>query len=223
MAKTVSAVVGRLKGETKTTVQTVIFSPNKEWTVKEAKEWLKEHDFKASAVDETGSSLRFRQREPSAFQDNSFRTISLKGAKKAELSDLRGVFEDEDFELDKAGNKKKKQRTGSAGHVPTMPVAMTSQGEPTQPYFMEDKKVQKHSEADKSRLVGFVPGGGSGMYGCANCAFYCSEMGCNEPKVQLDPDVPDGGNEGYKAVEADDWCDQWASPCLLYTSPSPRD
>jgi hypothetical protein len=79
--KKIQAVIGHLKGETKTTVQTIIFSPKSAWTVEQAKKWLKDHDFKAPEPDETGDSLRFRQREPSEFDPKSFKTIPLKGMK----------------------------------------------------------------------------------------------------------------------------------------------
>lgn len=65
-----------------TEVQTLIF-PKKHWeNADEAKKWAKDHGFKSSKVDETGSSYRFRQKDPSLFDENSFRTICLTGAKR---------------------------------------------------------------------------------------------------------------------------------------------
>jgi transcriptional regulator with XRE-family HTH domain len=63
-----------------TTVQTLIF-PKDHWdSAAEAKKWAKDHDFKSGSVDETDASYRLRQKAPSAFKDNSFRTICLTGA-----------------------------------------------------------------------------------------------------------------------------------------------
>ena len=68
-------VIGHLKGESKTTVQTLI-CPKSSFTREEAVAWAKEHDFKADKVDETEDSYRLRQRDPGDFQEGSFRTIS---------------------------------------------------------------------------------------------------------------------------------------------------
>lgn len=67
-------VIGRLKGETTTTVQSVLFDKEK-WTAARARTWLKDHDFKSVDLDETEERLRFRQRDPGDFQTGSFRTI----------------------------------------------------------------------------------------------------------------------------------------------------
>lgn len=68
-------VVGRLKGQSTTTVQTVIFD-SEQWSAADARAWLSEHDMKSGKLDETENSLRFRQREPGEFEEGSFRTIS---------------------------------------------------------------------------------------------------------------------------------------------------
>ena len=68
-------VVGRLKGQDTTTVQTVIFD-SEQWTAASARSWLGDHDMKAAKLDETEGSLRFRQREPGEFDQETFRTIS---------------------------------------------------------------------------------------------------------------------------------------------------
>lgn len=68
-------VIGRLKGETKTTLQSVLF--DKEiWTRAKARAWLKENDLKSDKLDETEDNFRFRQRDPGDFKPRSFRTIS---------------------------------------------------------------------------------------------------------------------------------------------------
>lgn len=56
-------------------VQSVIF-PKKHWDdVADCKQWLKDHDFKSSDVDETSTSWRFRQRDPGDF--SRMRTVCL--------------------------------------------------------------------------------------------------------------------------------------------------
>lgn len=57
--------------------QTLIFSKERFKTADAAKEWAKDHGFKAPAVDETENSFRLRQREPGEFVEGSLRTISL--------------------------------------------------------------------------------------------------------------------------------------------------
>ena len=74
-AKGIKMVIGRLKGEETTTVQTVIFDKG-QFTEVEARKWLEDHSMKSGSVDETEDSWRFRQRDPGDFKDGSFRTIS---------------------------------------------------------------------------------------------------------------------------------------------------
>lgn len=59
-----------------TEIQSVIFKKDKA-TLSEAKDWLREHDFKKVAVDEKENTYRFRQQRPSKFKHDSFRTIEL--------------------------------------------------------------------------------------------------------------------------------------------------
>jgi len=59
-----------------TEVQTIIFDKDK-FNLDRAKKWLKTHDFKVPAVDETDESFRFRQKDPGSFQEDSFKTIEL--------------------------------------------------------------------------------------------------------------------------------------------------
>jgi len=73
--KGIRFVIGRLKGKTSTTVQTVVFD-KKRWTKAQAAKWLKDNGFKAVTVRETGNSYRFRQRPPEDFEQKSFRTIN---------------------------------------------------------------------------------------------------------------------------------------------------
>ena len=56
------------------TVTSIMFDRSR-WTALEAKRWLREHDFKAPAVDRQANTLRFRQHPPTEFHKDSFRTI----------------------------------------------------------------------------------------------------------------------------------------------------
>jgi len=79
-------VIGKPKGSTKTEVQTVIFNKKEGWTQDKASSWLKSHGMHSGKVDDTGESLRFRQRDPGDFEPGAFRTIEP-GAKKATTVD----------------------------------------------------------------------------------------------------------------------------------------
>jgi len=70
----ISFVIGKLKGESSTTVQTIVFNKDK-WSKDKAEEWLKKHNFHSGKVDENENSLRFRQKNPEEFEKDSFRTI----------------------------------------------------------------------------------------------------------------------------------------------------
>jgi len=52
-------------------VQSILFNKDK-YTLKEAKAWLKEHDYKYSKVDKRGKCIRFRQADPQMY--DNFRT-----------------------------------------------------------------------------------------------------------------------------------------------------
>jgi hypothetical protein len=67
---------------TTTTVQTLIFDKDK-FDAKKAKAWASEHDYVSGKVDVTEDSVRLRQKDPGAFQEGSFRTISFKPGIKA--------------------------------------------------------------------------------------------------------------------------------------------
>jgi len=58
-------------------VQSVICAKTKFKTAQAAAAWCRAHRFSAAKVDETSTSFRFRQFEPSACQAGSFHTISL--------------------------------------------------------------------------------------------------------------------------------------------------
>lgn len=67
-------VVGRLKGQTTTSLQSVVFDKSK-WTRAEATRWLQDNDLRHDKVDETDNSFRYRQRDPGDFTEGTFRTI----------------------------------------------------------------------------------------------------------------------------------------------------
>lgn len=69
------------------TLQTIIISKD-EFTLKQAKSWLTDHEYKTD-VDETDSSYRFRQRDPGDFVDKSFRTIDVETGIKFILGKLK--------------------------------------------------------------------------------------------------------------------------------------
>lgn len=71
-----------------TKVQTLIFSKSS-FTRKKAQAWAKTHDFKSGGVDETEDSYRIRQRDPSRFLSDSFRTVKLAAGVSATLGKLR--------------------------------------------------------------------------------------------------------------------------------------
>jgi len=62
-------------------VQTIIFSKEAGWTEARAVEWAREHDFHAGKVDETETSFRLRQFDPSECTPGTFRAFPIEGAK----------------------------------------------------------------------------------------------------------------------------------------------
>jgi Phage head maturation protease len=56
-------------------VQTVIFNKDN-WTATEAQQWLSDHDFKSSDMDETENSFRFRQFPPDECDPDSYVTLT---------------------------------------------------------------------------------------------------------------------------------------------------
>lgn len=74
-------------------VQSVVCSKDQFETVDEAKKWIKDHGFKTTHAgkgpDETGTSWRFRQRDPGDFDSGSFRTIELTDGVSAVVGQLK--------------------------------------------------------------------------------------------------------------------------------------
>lgn len=72
-----NAIFEGLFGQDPTTIQTLILKKTG-FNQASAKSWVKSHGFKNTKTDETDTSFRFRQFEPSACKATSFRTISLR-------------------------------------------------------------------------------------------------------------------------------------------------
>ena len=108
----VQFIIGRLKGETTTIIQSVLFDSSV-WEEKEARDWLGDHDFKSSKLDSTDKKFRFRQKDPSEFQKESFRTIQAKGSsmerhgggtvKKPKKKEMEGDDEAHSYFMDSPG------------------------------------------------------------------------------------------------------------------------
>jgi hypothetical protein len=138
-AKSIQAVIGRLKGETKTAVQSVIFSPKESWSKDECSTWLKDHDLVNQGVDETGSSFRYRQKDPGDFQDKSFRTIAFKGGSKVmDQKELDKLYEESTLEIAKAASKATIEQLLASGLLKTLPPKE------------EEKPEDAKKETDKS-------------------------------------------------------------------------
>lgn len=65
-----------------TEIQTLIFE-KPTWDIPFAKHWAEKHDFMYGIVDEKPNSIRIRQRDPSYFVEDSFRTIDITDGVKA--------------------------------------------------------------------------------------------------------------------------------------------
>ena len=74
--------------QTTTTVQSLIFDKGK-FTRSAATKWAQDHDFRSDKVDETGESIRLRQRSPGDFTPGSFRTITLTAGVMAVIGKLK--------------------------------------------------------------------------------------------------------------------------------------
>lgn len=66
---------GRGLSKSSSQVQSVVFDKN-EFTIKEAKKWLKEHNYKVSKVDKTETKLRFRQENPDNYTEFRVKNIT---------------------------------------------------------------------------------------------------------------------------------------------------
>lgn len=97
-SKSIKFIIGRLKGDTSTTVESVLFR-RLFWTPAMAKAWLKREGFKVSEMDEGGPravNLRFRQRDPSEFTRGSLRTIPASRHQRQSNPDKIALGDDSD-------------------------------------------------------------------------------------------------------------------------------
>ena len=78
----VKEAVAKVKQE-ETTIQTIILSKEVFPTLEDAKKWAKDNEFKSDKVDETETSWRFRQIDPSECKEDTLRTITLTEGVKA--------------------------------------------------------------------------------------------------------------------------------------------
>jgi hypothetical protein len=69
-------VIGRLKGQSGTTVQAIIFPKADFPDMAACHAWLERNNMSAGKADETDDSWRYRQRDPGDFEPGSFRTIT---------------------------------------------------------------------------------------------------------------------------------------------------
>jgi len=100
----VKFVIGRLKGKTTTTVQAVLFD-RATWSVSKAKAWLSEKEMRSDKMDDTGETLRFRQRDPADFESDFFRTIIPGRAKENKDNNDEGDNDMSDERLKKLEEK----------------------------------------------------------------------------------------------------------------------
>lgn len=87
-------------------IQTLILSKETFESIEDAKRWVGSHDFKVNhggkGPDETGTSYRFRQRDPTDFQKESFRTIELAEGVKAVVGHPKAKKSEGIAEVEKA-------------------------------------------------------------------------------------------------------------------------
>jgi hypothetical protein len=69
-------------------VQSILFDVEK-YTVEQAKKWLKDHNYKNDKVDTTDQYHRFRQKDPSEFDESTFRTIKFTDGLKAIVGKIK--------------------------------------------------------------------------------------------------------------------------------------
>lgn len=65
-----------------TEIQSLVLA-KKDFSKRDACQWVETHDFRVIKIDETENNYRFRQREPREFEEGSFRTITLRPGVKA--------------------------------------------------------------------------------------------------------------------------------------------
>jgi len=68
LVETIRKLRGKGLKKSPSQVQSVVFQKS-EWTIKDAKSWLKEHNYQFSKVDKTENTLRFRQENPELYSE----------------------------------------------------------------------------------------------------------------------------------------------------------
>jgi len=68
-----------------TEIQSLLFDADL-FTVKAAKRWAKEHDFRRGSVDVKPNTIRLRQADPALYRKNTFRTITLRSGIQAVIA-----------------------------------------------------------------------------------------------------------------------------------------
>lgn len=76
-------------------IQSVLFDPEM-FTPDQAREWLRTNELTPGKLDETEGELRFRQKSPAGFEDDSFRTIELADGVKAVIARPKKEYDMED-------------------------------------------------------------------------------------------------------------------------------
>jgi len=68
-----------------TEIQSLLFDADL-FTVKAAKRWAKEHDFRRGSVDVNPNTIRLRQGDPAGYRRGTFRTITLRSGIQAVIA-----------------------------------------------------------------------------------------------------------------------------------------
>lgn len=80
---------GTRKQEDGLVIQTLIFSREEFQTLDQAVAWAKDHDFRSDKTDELEETFRLRQKDPSEFDPETFRTITLTDGVQAVVGRLK--------------------------------------------------------------------------------------------------------------------------------------
>ena len=153
-AKGILMVMGRLKGESTLTLQSVIFDTER-WTAAKAKSWLSDHDLKSGKVDEpaAGKSIRFRQREPGEFQPGSFRNIEPgNNSKKGEKSQGGDEMDEKEIEELKAKEAEAQKALKSQKDDHSKEVGDLRK-EYEQRLADSEKRIQEQADKEKTEMT----------------------------------------------------------------------
>jgi phage head maturation protease len=93
------------------TVQTLVFAKS-DFSAETAKAWAKKHGFAGLEVDDTGDSLRLRQRDPAEFDQETFRTIDFTEGVQAVVGKIKETKQEGDGAMEETCNKMLEILTG---------------------------------------------------------------------------------------------------------------